>query len=212
VNSSALIERSRSRFANVLPRAVLLFALAATPGLAQQSGPPAELQQTPPEGTAAPAAVPAAQPPDRIGRLEQQIADLQTMVAALESLVKTKPDVVLPQESAGDAGQSLSNAAGISARIDALETQVGALSSQLELMTQQLGALKAKLNGDGEPQPLQPPQGEEPLPEARPGRQGWLLAPADPSAAVYADAGGRRDAVCATAQDHVRGGLREACC
>ena len=211
MNSSALIERSRSRFANVLPRAVLLFALAATPGLAQQSGPPAELQQTPPEGAAAPAAVPAAQPPDRIGRLEQQIADLQTMVAALESLVKTKPDVVLPQESAGDAGQSLSNAAGISARIDALETQVGALSSQLELMTQQLGALKAKLNGDAEPQPLQPPQGEEPLPEPRPGRQGWL-APADPSAAVYADAGGRRDAVCATAQDHVRGGLREACC
>ena len=190
---------------------MLLFALAATPGLAQQSGPPAELQQTPPEGAAAPAAVPAAQPPDRIGRLEQQIADLQTMVAALESLVKTKPDVVLPQESAGDAGQSLSNAAGISARIDALETQVGALSTQLELMTQQLGALKAKLNGDAEPQPLQPPQGEEPLPEARPGRQGWL-APADPSAAVYADAGGRRDAVCATAQDHVRGGLREACC
>jgi len=211
VNSSALIERSRSRFANVLPRAVLLFALAATPGLAQQGGPPAEPQQAPPEGAAAPAAVPAAQPPDRIGRLEQQIADLQTMVAALESLVKTKPDVVLPQESAGDAGQSLSNAAGISARIDALETQVGALSSQLELMTQQLGALKAKLNGDAEPQPLQPPQGEEPLPEARPGRQGWL-APADPSAAVYADAGGRRDAVCATAQDHVRGGLREACC
>ena len=34
-----------------------------------------------------------------------------------------------------------------SARIDALETQVGALSSQLELMTQQLGALEAKLNG-----------------------------------------------------------------
>jgi TolA-binding protein len=211
VNSSALIERSRSRLANVLARAVLLLALAATPGLAQQGGPPAEPQQAPREGAAAPAAPPAAQPSDRIGRLEQQIADLQTMVAALESLVKTKPDVVLPQESAGDA---VGNAAGISARIDALETQVGALSSQLELMTQQLGALEAKLNGGAEPQPLQPPQGEEPLqplPEERPGRQGWL-DPADPSAAAYADAGGRRDAVCATVQDQVRGGLRKAGC
>lgn len=197
---------------NILAGAVLLFALAATPGLAQQGGPPAEPQQAPPEGAAAPAAVPAAQPPDRIGRLEQQIADLQTMVAALESLVKTKPDAVLPQESAGDAGQSLSNTAGISARIDALETQAGALSSQLELMTQQLGALEAKLNGGAERQPLQPPQGEEPLPEARPGRQGWLLAPADPSATVYADAGGRREAVCATVQDQVRGELRKAGC
>jgi TolA-binding protein len=208
VNSSALIERSRSRLANVLARAVLLVALAATPGLAQQGGPPAEPQQAPREGVAAPA-TPPAQPSDRIGRLEQQIADLQTMVAALESLVKTKPDAVLPQESAGDA--VIGNAAGISARIDALETQVGALSSQLELMTQQLGALEAKFNGGAEPQPLQPPQGEEPLqlPEERPGRQGWL---ADPSAAVYADAGGPKDAVRATVQDQVRGGLRKAGC
>ena len=210
MNSSALIERSRSRLANVLARAVLLLALAATPGLAQQGGPPAKPQQAPQEGVAAPAAPPAAQPSDRIGRLEQQIADLQAMVAALESLVKTKPDAVLPQESAGDA--VIGNATGISARIDALETQVGALSSQLELMTQQLGALEAKFNGGAEPQPLQPPQGEEPLQplrEERPGRQGWL---ADPSAAIYADAGGHRDAVRATVQDQVRGGLRKAGC
>lgn len=213
MNSLALIERSRSRLAKVLAGAVLLLALAATPGFAQQGGPPAEPQQAPPEGTAAPAAAPAAQPPDRLGRLEQQIADLQTMVAALESLVKTKPDAVLPQESAGDAGQSLGNAAGISARIDALETQVGALSSQLELMTQQLGALEAKLNGGAEPQPLQAPEREEPLqplPDERPGRQG-SLAPADPST-VYADAGGRRDAVCAIVQDQAKGELRKAHC
>ena len=66
------------------------------------------------------------------------------MVAALESLVKTRPDVTLPQEgAAGDAGQGVGNAAGLTARIDAIETQMGALSSQLELMTQQLGAARS---------------------------------------------------------------------
>ena len=125
------------------------------------------------------------------------------MVAALELLVKAKPDVQLPQESAGgDAGPA---AAGMSARIDALETQVGALSSQLELMTQQLGALDAKLNGGAEPQPLPPPDGQEPLPAERPGRQG-LLAPADPSKAAYADAEAHRGVVCGG------GGLRKAPC
>lgn len=87
------------------------------------------------------------------------------MVAALESLVKAKPDVTLPQENAGgDAGQSPGNAAGLTARVDAIETQLGALTSQLELMTQQLGALEAKLGGAGAPQQLSPPQGDEALP------------------------------------------------
>ena len=122
------------------------------------------------------------------------------MVAALESLVKQRPDAQLPQESpAGEAGP----VAGMSARIDALETQVGALSSQLELMTQQLGALDAKLNGGAEPQPLQPPPGEEPqpLPEERPGRQGLLTA-----GPAYAAAEGPRDTVCAG------GGLHKSGC
>jgi hypothetical protein len=97
-----------------------------------------------------------------VGRLEQQIADLQAMVAALESLVKTRPDVTLPQEGAsGDGGQGVGNAAGITARIDAIETQMGALSSQLELMTQQLGALEARLGSAGAPQQLAPPQAEQ---------------------------------------------------
>jgi len=202
VTSSALIERSRLRLATVLAGAALLL-LAANPGLAQQAEPPAEPQASPPSEGAAPSTAPAVQPPDRLGRLEQQIADLQTMVAALESLVKAKPDVQLPQERVGgDAGP----AAGMSARIDALETQVGALSSQLELMTQQLGALEGKLNGGAEPQPLAPPDGQEPRPEERPGRQGLLLAPTDPSKAAYADAEGHRDTVCGG------GGLRKARC
>ena len=86
------------------------------------------------------------------------------MTDPVESLVKTWPDVTLPQEdAAGDAGQGVGNAAGLTARIDAIETQMGALSSQLELMTQQLGALEARLGGGGgAPQQLAPPQAEEP--------------------------------------------------
>ena len=176
-----LIERSRSRLASVLAGALLLSLLPATPVLAQQDVPPQAVpQQAPPVDGQAPAAA-AATPTDRVGRVEQQIADLQAMVAALESLVKTGPDVTLPQEdAAGDARQGV--AAGL-ARIDAIETQMGALSSQLELMTQQLGALEARLGGGGgAPQQLAPPQaeeretpvapppsGDEPLPEL-PGR------------------------------------------
>ena len=205
MTSSASIERSRSRLATLLAGAALLLLLTATPGLAQRAEPPAEPQAPAPAGAAPPAGVPAAEPVNRIGRLEQQIADLQTMVAALESLVKQKPDVQLPLESAaGEAGPT----AGVSARIDALETQVGALSSQLELMTQQLGALEAKLNGGAEPQPLPSSQSKEPLqpiPEERPGRRG-LLAPANPSAPAYAAAEARTDPVCAG------GGPRKAGC
>ncbi|HEU0018078.1 MAG TPA: hypothetical protein VFQ31_06935 [Methyloceanibacter sp.] len=172
--------------ASVLAGAVLLSFLAATPALAQQEVPPqATPQPLPPAEGQAPAAAAPAAPTDRVGLLEQQIADLQAMVAALESLVKTRPDVTLPQEGApGDAGQGVGNAAGLTARIDAIETQVGALSSQLELMTQQLGALEARLGGEGAPQQLAPPQaeepiapppsGDEPLPEL-PGRQGRAL-------------------------------------
>ena len=158
-----LIERSRSRLASVLAGALLLSLFGTAPVLAQQEEQPQAVpQQAPPAGAQAPApAAPA--PTDRVGRLEQQIADLQAMVAALESLVKTRPDVTLPQEgAAGDAGQGVGSAAGLTARIDAIETQMGALTSQLELMTQQLGALEARIGGGGAPQQLAPPQAEEP--------------------------------------------------
>jgi hypothetical protein len=158
VTSSNPIERKRSRLAALPAGAALLLLLAVAPALAQQE-PAAEPQQAPAAEATAPAA-----PPDRIGRLEQQVADLQAMVAALESLVKTRPDVTLPQEAAGgDAGQSV--AAGVSARVDALETQVGALTSQLELMTQQLGAIEARLGGGADaPQRLSPSQDQEAMP------------------------------------------------
>jgi hypothetical protein len=183
VTPSILIQRSRSRLASVLAGALLLSLSGTAPVLAQEEQPPQAVpQQAPPAGAQAPVAAAPAAPTDRVGRLEQQIADLQAMVAALESLVKTRPDVTLPQEgAAGDAGQGVGNAAGLTARIDAMETQIGALTSQLELMTQQLGALEARLGGGGAPQQLAPPQaeepvappssGDEPLPEL-PGRQG----------------------------------------
>ncbi|MGC2408531.1 MAG: tol-pal system protein YbgF [Methyloceanibacter sp.] len=168
---------------------MLLFA-AGAPVFAQQDTPPPE------PAPAAEAAPPAAGDliAGRIGRLEEQIHDLQVMVGTLTSLLKSKPDVVLPQESAaGDAAQGVSNAADLGARVDALETQIGALTSQLELMTQQLGAIEAKLGRAGAPQSLSPPGGEEPRPSKPMGRQG--LAPADPSAAALTDAGGTvRDA------------------
>jgi len=176
VDPSALRRRRRSRLAAAVAGAVLLYVAGVPPVFAQQDAPPP-----------APAGDPVA---GRIGRLEEQIRDLQVMVGALTSLVKSKPDAVLPQESAGGgAGQAVSNATGLGARVDALETQIGALTSQLELLTQQLGAIEARLGDAGAPQSapqsLSPPEEEAPLPP--PGRQG--LAPMDPSAGFLADAG-----------------------
>ncbi|MGB3022774.1 MAG: tol-pal system protein YbgF [Methyloceanibacter sp.] len=156
----------------------LLLAASVSPLSAQQD-PQAVPQQAP-----APAG-------DRVGRLEQNMADLQAMVAALESLVRTQPSAVLPQESMAPSAQSFDNATGVMARVDALETRIGALTSQLELLTQQLRQIEARQSGGDAPQPLAPPpQGGdplEPLPEL-PGRQG--LAPEDPAGTLLADAGG----------------------
>lgn len=176
-----LIERSRPRLARLLAGTLLLSLLGTVPVLAQEEQPQQAVpQQAPPAGAQAPAgAAPAAAPAptDRVGRLEQQIADVQAMVAALESLVKTKPDVTLPQEGpAAESGQGVGNAAGLTARIDAMETQLGALTSQLELMTQQLGALEARLGGGGgAPQQLAPPQAEQQT--YAPQQDGQPLAP-----------------------------------
>jgi len=182
VNSSALKQRKRSRYATALAAALLLLGANVAPASAQQPQ-EAPLDQGPPAAAG-----------DRVARLEQQVANLQAMVAALESLVRTQPSAVLPQESTAPGGQGFDAAAGVTARVDALETQIGALSSQLELLTQQLGAMEARMGGGAAPQPLAPPppqqqdgQPVEPLPEL-PGRQG--SAPADPAGTLLADAGG----------------------
>jgi tol-pal system protein YbgF len=146
----------------------------------------------PPADPAAPQA--AAPTGPSMSSLQAQIGELQAMVAALQSLVQQRPDVTLPQESAAAAPQVAGpDSAGLTSRIDALETQIGALSGQLEMMTQQLGALQAKLNegGGAAPQPLAP--GNEYQPEYQPmpdqgyDREG--AAPAPPSNQSYASAG-----------------------
>ena len=75
----------------------------------------------------------------RLDRLEAKIKDLQVMVGTLESLVRAKPGMVLPQEAPpvaqGDAGP----------RIDALETQITALTSHIEQIGRKMSAVEAKL-------------------------------------------------------------------
>jgi tol-pal system protein YbgF len=162
------------------------FLLLPTAGLAHAQEP------LPPAAPPAPQA--AAPSGDNTSSLQAQIGELQAMVAALQSLVQQRPDVTLPQESAAAAPQGAGpDAAGLTSRVDALETQIGALSGQLEMMTQQLGALQAKLNegGGDAPQPLAP--GNEYQPEYQPmpdqgyDREG--TAPAAPSNQSYASAG-----------------------
>lgn len=172
----------------------LLLPLGGVSGVAAQEPlPPADpmQQQQPMPGQApAPAAAPGG---DRIGRLEAQIGELQAMVAALQTLVKSSPEVRLPQESPADAVAPAGAPAdpGLTARIDALETQMSAISGQLQSMTQQLGALESKLNGGvmnpDAPQPLAPGQEPlQPLPGEDPERQG--MAPQDHAGERYASA------------------------
>lgn len=174
---SGFKQRGRSRVAGALAVAALIAATAGTPGLAQDAMPE---QAAPP--AAAPAPAPAESGGDRIGRLEQQIGELQSMVAALATLVKSKPDATLPQESGApaDAGSVDS---GLSARVDALETRLGALTGQIELLTQQMGAMDTRGGGGAPPAEAAPPpqdeapqdvapQDEAPMPMEPPGRQG----------------------------------------
>jgi tol-pal system protein YbgF len=159
-----------------LAAAALAACLAFGPGtaLAQQDGPAAQEPQAAPAGQ--PKAPAGDSGGDRLGQVEEQLNDLRVMIGALESLVKAKPDAVLPQEGGhGAAGQG-----DVSARVDALEAQISTLTSQLEQMTQQLSAMQAKLSGKTPPAPS--PAG------GAPGRQG-SVPPAAPDTAL-AGAGG----------------------
>jgi tol-pal system protein YbgF len=92
----------------------------------------------------------------RLGRVEEQMIDLQAMVGTLESLVKDRPGVVLPQE-APQAG--VSGVADL--RIDALETQIQALTSQVEQVVTQMSALQARLESGEVAPPIAVPQPQE---------------------------------------------------
>lgn len=158
--SKRVFRRSIGIFAVV----VLALSLAPTPGYSQQG----EAQpQAQPAAQAAPVAKPQGgdSVASRIGRLEQQFRDLQVSVGTLESLVRSKPGSVLPQEAAGPApeGEASSAALGdLTSRVGALETQIGALASQLEQLGKQMSALEAKLSATASaaPAPQAVPQPE----------------------------------------------------
>lgn len=92
---------------------------------------------------------------ERIQRLEEQLMDLNSMIATLQSLVSqggvaspggmAPPQVPMAQpEMSGGSDQ----------RIDALETQIRALTGQLEQMGQQIAQLQASM-GNGQMHPQQ---------------------------------------------------------
>ncbi len=117
----------------------------------------------------------------RIGRLEQQFLDLQVSVGTLESLLRSKPGSVLPQEAAGPASGGAASSAAVgdlTSRVGALETQIGALTSQLEQISKQMSALEAKLAATASVAPLPvAPKAEVPQPQAPPPVQQSEAAP-----------------------------------
>jgi tol-pal system protein YbgF len=95
---------------------------------------------------------------NRINRLEQQFQDLQVSVGTLESLLRSKPGSVLPQEAPQappDASAPTAAIGDLDARVGALETQIGALTNQLEQISRQMAALEAKLAATPSPAPSQ---------------------------------------------------------
>jgi tol-pal system protein YbgF len=120
----------------------------------------------------------------RIESIEEQIRGLKVTVGALESLLRSKPGVTLPQEEV-QAPRAVAEPEGggeIDSRIDALETQVSALTSQIEQMSKQLAALQAR------PQVAAPEQ-LPPSEALRPLREGEL----QPAAPALAASGGEPD-------------------
>jgi tol-pal system protein YbgF len=143
VTLSAATGRKRSRLGYAFFAGLLALSLAAASSFAQET-PPQPGQGAPPPAAAAPSAKP--QGSDSVGarltRIEEKLGDLQVLVGALESFIRSKPGAMLPQETAGGSPQTQTG--DLSPRVDALETQIGALTSQLEQMSQQLSALKAE--------------------------------------------------------------------
>ncbi len=69
-------------------------------------------------------------------------------MGTLESLLRSKPGSVLPQQAAQaapNAGVSAAAIGDLTSRVGALETQIGALTNQLEQISKELAALKANL-------------------------------------------------------------------
>jgi len=124
----------------------------------------------------------------RIERIEEQLKELKVTVGTLESLLRSKPGVTLPQEAvqAPRAVVGPEDPSEIDSRIEALETQVSALTSQIEQMTKQLAALQAQPNVAA-PQQLPLSETLRPLREGEPH--------ARPSGPALASSGGESDAL-----------------
>jgi tol-pal system protein YbgF len=138
------------RRVTLLGAALVALALPLGPSLAQTAEPK-----------------PAGDTTARIENIEEQLRGLKVTVGALESLLRSKPGVTLPQEEV-QAPRAVAGAEGggeIDQRIDALETQVSALTSQIEQMTKQLAALQAKPQAAAAPEQLPPSEALRPLRE-----------------------------------------------
>jgi tol-pal system protein YbgF len=125
----------------------------------------------------------------RLNRLEQQFQELQVSVGTLESLLRSKPGAVLPQEApqaAPDAGANSAAIGDLTSRVGALETQVGALTNQLEQISKELAALKANLPTTASVAPQVPAAIPVPAPQAPPPFQQSEAAPPPTSPALAA--------------------------
>jgi tol-pal system protein YbgF len=176
----SLFSRRQTRRVALLFAALIALALTIGPLQAQQAGP-----TSPPAPTATPK--PAGDTTAaRIERIEEQLSGLKVTIGTLESLLRSKPGVTLPQEEV-QAPRAVAGPEGpseIDSRIDALETQVSALTSQIEQMTKQITALQARPQ-EAAPQQLPPSEALRPLREGEP--------PAQPSGPALASSGGESD-------------------
>ena len=147
----------------------LFLALSVPPGsraVAQQPAP------AKPAAPAATAADPAAALNARIARLEEQLVDMQVMIATLETLVKTGAGnqapaaPAAPAAAGGDPGnlpwRSDTTSAppepesGGDIRLRALETQIQALTNQLSVVTSRLDKLQGAPAAAVQPTPPAP--------------------------------------------------------
>ncbi len=111
-------------------------------------------------------------------RLEEQLFDLNAMVATLQSLVNQgtvaapdaggAPPMVPPQVTVPGPGVASGD---VEQRINVIETQISALSGQMEQITNQLTQIQAALNGGQLPQQQLTPQ-LQPAPQPEPQTQG----------------------------------------
>lgn len=160
------------RFAHPPIAVALVSAFAILLGLALLVPAGVHAQQKPAPAKAAP----AGSGQDRIGRIEEQLLDMQGIIGTLQSLVSGgggaaqqangAPPMVAPRADTGFGGAS----GDLGQRVDVIETQIRALSGQMEQITNQLSQIQASIGGGGAP------GGQSVPPAAAPGaaQQGQL--------------------------------------